>query len=102
MEETSINFGDIGTEEQKSHQYKKSISIKDIDINNKVVSNKVYFGKNGFKYFISYKDAKKIKPICVFLSKMSAYRKILMKLNIYFFIKDDELLKKYNKVWKKV
>ena len=39
------------------------------------MSNKVPFGKKGFKYFICYKDAKKNKPLCVFLPKMIAYRK---------------------------
>ena len=29
----------------------------------------------GFKYFIGYKDAKKVRPLCAFLPKMSAYRK---------------------------
>ena len=33
------------------------INIK--DINKTLVSNKVSFGKKGFNYFISYKDAKK-------------------------------------------
>ena len=40
-----------------------------------VVSNKVHFGKKDFKYFIIYKDAKKIRPLCKFLLKISAYRK---------------------------
>ena len=39
------------------------------------MSNKVPFGKRRFKYFIGYKDAKKIKPLCVLLPKMTAYRK---------------------------
>ena len=34
-----------------------------------VVPNKVSFGKKGFKYFFGYKDAKKVKPLCLFLSK---------------------------------
>ena len=39
------------------------------------MSNKVPFGKKGFKYFIGYKDAKEIKRLFVFLPKMTAYRK---------------------------
>ena len=39
-----------------------------------VASNKVSFGKIGFRYFIGYEDAK-IRPLCIFLPKMSAYRK---------------------------
>ena len=39
-----------------------------------VVSYKVSFGEKGFKYFIGYKDAKKMRPLCKFLPKMMAYR----------------------------
>ena len=39
------------------HQNKNPISINDIDINKIVVSNKLPFGKQDFKYFIGYKDS---------------------------------------------
>ena len=35
-------------------------SIDNVDINKIVVSNKVSFSKKDFKYFIGYKDAKKL------------------------------------------
>ena len=58
--ETIIKFGDIEIQKQKFHQYKRPISIKNIDINKIVVSNnKVSFGKKRFKYFIGYNDDKK-------------------------------------------
>ena len=79
----------------KFHQYKTPISIKKIDINKIVVSYKVSFGKKGFKYFISCKDPKKDKPLCIFPSKITAYRKDFYEVkHISFFIKNDELLKK--------
>ena len=53
----------------------KTYFNKNIDIIKIVVSNKASFGKKGFKYFIGYKDAKKIRPLCVFLPKVSAYRR---------------------------
>ena len=59
MKKTIIKFGDIEIQKQKFHQHKRPISIKDVDINKIVVSNKVFFGKKGFKYFIGYKDTKK-------------------------------------------
>ena len=65
MEKTIIKFGD--TEIKKSHQYKKPISMKNIDINKILVS----FGEKGFKYFIGQKDAKRIRPSCIFRPKMS-------------------------------
>ena len=80
----------------------EAISIKSIDVNIIVVSNKVCFGKKVFKYFIGYKDAKKIGPLCIFLSKMNAYRKDFDETKyMFFFRKDDELLEKYNEIWEK-
>ena len=46
-----IKFGDIEIQKQKFHQHKALISIKNIDINKMVVSNKVSFGKKAFEYF---------------------------------------------------
>ena len=64
--------------------------------------NKVPFGKKECKYFIGYKDTKKTRPLCTFLSKMSTHRKDFDETKyISFLVKDDKLLKKYNKIWKK-
>ena len=52
-----IKLGDIEIQKQNFHQHKGPISIKIVDCDEKVVSNKVPFGKTGFKYFIGYKDA---------------------------------------------
>ena len=68
---------------------KKFISKLNI-INKILVSNEVSFGKKGFKYFISYKDAKKIRPVCIFLIKVSAYRRYFDETKyVSFSIKDD-------------
>ena len=48
MEKAIIKFGDNKIKKQKLHQYKKSISIKNIDINKILVSNKVFFDKKRF------------------------------------------------------
>ena len=58
----------------KFHQDKRHFN-KYIYIIKIVVPNKISFGKKRFKYFIGYKNTKKIKPMCIFLPKMSAYRK---------------------------
>ena len=58
MVKTNMKFGDIEIQRQKFPQHKEPISIKNLDINKIVVSNKVSFGKKGFKYFIGYKDSK--------------------------------------------
>ena len=59
--------------------------VKNIDIDKIVVSNKVPFGKKGFKYVSGVKDVKKIKPSCIFLPKLLHIEKTLMKLNIFSF-----------------
>ena len=43
--------------------------INNANINKMVVSNKVYFDKKGFKYFIDYKDTKKLNLYAHFFQK---------------------------------
>ena len=81
MEKTIIKFGDIEIRKQRFHQYKRPISAKNIDIKKIVVPNKVSFGKKGFKYFISHKDAKQIRPFSIFFQKWVHIEETLMKLN---------------------
>ena len=46
---------------------------------------------------------KKNRPLCIFLSKISAYKRDFNETKyISFLIKDDELLEKYNEIWGKV
>ena len=55
--------------------------------------------KKGF----SHKDAKIIRPLCIFLSKMSAYiRDFDETKDLSFLIKDDELWEKYKEICEKV
>ena len=67
--EKIIKFGDIEIQKQKFHQHKAPISIKNIDINKILVSHKVSFGKKSFKYFIGYKDGKKLNPYVYFFPR---------------------------------
>ena len=60
----------------------------------------VSFGKKGFKYFIGYKNSK--LDLYVYFFQQGLVEEALMKLNLFFFIKDDELLEKYNETWEKV
>ena len=62
MEKIIIEFEDIEIQKQKFHQHIRPISMKIININKIVVSNKVSCDKKGFKYFIDYKDSRKIRP----------------------------------------
>ena len=78
-------------------------NIDNIDVNKILVSKKETYGKyNSFKYFIGYNDNDVIRPLYLWLSQMTGYinkfdeNKITMSL----MIKDEQLLKNYNKTWK--
>ena len=67
-----IKFGDIKIQKPKFHQHKDPISFEYLE------------------YFIGYKDAKKVIPLCIYLPKVSAYGKDLDETKyISFLIKDD-------------
>ena len=95
LDKKTIEFDNTRIEKYEFHQYKSPILIKDIDINEIVISNKICFGKQDFKYFIGYKVAKKIKPLCIFCSRMSMYKRD-------FFIKMKICLDIYNEIWENV
>ena len=77
----------------------------DIDIEKALVSKKISFGEKNYKYFIGYLyDNHKVKPLHKMLPKASAYVKKYDGQTkwMYFLIKDDDLLEKYNTIWDKV
>ena len=87
MDKKTIKFDDIEIEGYGFHQHKSLISINDIDINKIVLSNKLPFGKQDFKYFIGYKDAEKIRPLCIFHPKMNIYKRDFDKTRCMYFLK---------------
>ena len=77
-----IKFDDIEIEELEFHQYKRPFSINNIDINKIVVSSKITFRRQDFKYFIGY------KLLCTFHPKRS--RDFDKAKCMYFLIKEGE------------
>ena len=78
--------------------------IEDIDVNKIFVSKKESHGtKNAFKYFIGYSDINEIKPIYIRLPQMVGYAKYFDEnKTMSFKVTDQQLLKKYNKIWEKM
>ena len=102
MDQKIIKFNDTEIEKYKFHQYKSPVSIDNIGVNKIVVSNKISFGKNGFKHFIDYNNAEKYRPLWIFFPKMSTYRREFDKTKcVFFFIRNEKLLEKYDEIWKK-
>ena len=72
---TIIKFGDTKIKKQKFHQYKRPISIDNIDFDKIVVSKKVSFDKIELNISSATKILIKIGPLLIFLPKMSTYRR---------------------------
>ena len=104
MNRKNINFNNKKIKKTELYKNKKIFNIDDIDANKILVSKKEQYSKhNSFKYFIGYNDNDVIRPLYLFLSQTTGYinkfdkNKITMSL----MIKDKQLLKNYNKIWKK-
>ena len=101
--EKVIRFDDIETQKQKFHQHKEPISIKNIDINKLVLSNKIPYGKKkDLNIWLAKKMLKKLDLYVYFSQRWGHIEKTLMSLNMSFLIKGDELLEKYKDIWEKV
>ena len=105
MNGKNINFDNKNIKKSDfCNKSKKIFNIDDIDVNKILVSKIETYGKyNLFKYFIGYNDNDVIRPLYLFISQTNGYinkfdeNKITMSL----MIKDKQLLKNYNKIWKK-
>ena len=109
MNGKNINFDNKKIKKSDFYNKNKKIfNIDDIDVNKILVSKKAQYDKyNSFKYFIGYNDNDVIRPLYLGLSQMTDYintfdedknkNKIAMSLKV----KDKQLLKNYNKIWKK-
>ena len=83
---------------------KKIFNIDDIDVNKILVSKKEQYGKyNSFKYFIGYNDNNVIRPLYLLLLQVTGCINKFDKneITMSLMIKDMQLLKSYNKIWKK-
>ena len=66
---------------RKFHYFKNSICIADVDIDEILISNKFSLAMKGYKYFIGYKDVKKVKPLYIMLQKKWFDKRKTMQLS---------------------
>ena len=106
MNDKSINFNNKNI--KKSDFYKKNkkiFNVSNIDINKILASKKEQYGKhNSFKYFIGYNDNGAIRALYLFISKTTDYINKFdkNKTTMSLMIKDIQIFKRYNKIWKKI
>ena len=71
-----LTFDKIETEKNKFYHHKTPILGGDVDIVTVLVSKKISFGENKYKYFIGYLyNNHKVKPLHIMLRKTTAYVK---------------------------
>ena len=101
MSEKNINFDDKNVRKSTFYKNKTIHIIEDIDVNNILVSKKEpYSSTHSLKYFIVYNDNDIIRPLCIRLPQMSGYaRKFDENAIMFFIVKNEQLLKKYAKIW---
>ena len=105
MSGNSINFNDETIKKSGFYKNKKIFNIDNIDVNKILVSKKETYGEhNSFKYFIGYNDNDVIRPLYLGLSQMAGYINKFdkKKITMSFMVKDKQLLKNYNKIWKTI
>ena len=104
MSRKNINFSDKKIKKSDFDKNKKVTRMDDTDVNKILVSKEEPCGtKNSFKYFIGYNDNDVIRPLCIKLPQMTGYvGKFENNTTMSFKISNKQLLKKYNKIWKRV
>ena len=106
MNGKSINFDNKNIKKSDFYnKYKKIFNIDDIDVNEILVCKKAKYDKyNSSKYFIRYNDNGVIRPLYLFLLQTTGYINKFdkNKITMPIMIKDIQLLKNYNKIWKKM
>ena len=105
MSRSSINFNNEKIKKSDFYKNKKIFNIDNIDVNKILVSKKEQYGKyNSFKYFIGYNHNSVIRPLYLFISQTTDYINKFdkNKITMSFMIKDKQLLKSCNKIWKKI
>ena len=102
MDKTIIKFDNAEIEEYNFYQYKIPISINNINNIKLVVSNKFPFSKQNFRYFIGYKDDKKIRPLWIFFPKTEKYKSFDETKYTYFMIEEESVFDKYMTILGKV
>ena len=110
MSERSKNFDNKKIKISDFYKNIKIFKIDEIDVNKMLVSKKEPYGAKGvFKYFIGFNDNDIIRPLYLSLSEMNGYVKkfkdkktTITTTTMSLIVKDKQLFKKYNKIWKKI
>ena len=97
-------FGDIEVTKKEFYESKQGIKLKDVIVNNIIVSEKVKGNNEIVKYYIGCIVDNNVIPLVLLLPIMSGWIKYFENggTNMSFKIEDDEVYLKYNEIWNKI
>ena len=103
MSEKTLKFDNIVVNKKEFHKSKQPINLGLVNVDQIVISDKFKQSDDGFKHFIGYND-EIVRPLCIILPQMSGYVKYFENggKNMFFLIKHDMDLEKYNEIWDKI
>ena len=96
-----LTFDNIEIEKNKFYRNKAPIFLRNLDIEEVLVSHKISSGEKNYKYFIGYLyNDHKVKPFHIMLPKTSAHVKSYNGQTkwMYSLIEDNDLLQKYSTI----
>ena len=104
MSKKTLKFGKIRVGKIEFHKSKQRVDLDLVNVDQILVSDKFKHIDDGCKYFIGYKEGEIVKPLCIILPHMSGYIKYFENggKTMFFVIKNDDVLDKYNKTWDKI
>ena len=105
MSEKTINFRDKKINKKDFYNNKKQFNIKDIDTTKILIFRPESYDKNNVKKYIIGYNNNTIRPLQLFLPKMTGYLNIFEDGNRKMsFLADNqnELLEKYMTIWEKI
>ena len=97
----NLKFGEIKIDKQNFINLKKPIDSNLIDKNKIVISDRFESDEDD-KYYIGYKDGEFVRSLCIMLPQISEFIKYFdgNRKNMSFLREDEEIIIKYNKIWK--
>ena len=104
ISEKTLKFNNVRVNKKEFNKSKQPIDLDLVTVDQIVISDKFKHSDEGFKYFIGYQEDEIVQPLCIILCQLSGYIKYFENggKTCLFFVRDDSVLNKYNKVWDKI
>ena len=96
-------FGDAAIDKE-FYSSKHTLSLKDVQLDKIVTSNKWKINEMTCKYYVGYCKDGLIRPLCVIMPQMNGYIKYFSdgSNNMSFISDDKEVHDKYGAIWSKI